>query len=73
MLEDGYTGEKRGEFVLIVEGASETQKEFEMTVNEHIDMFISQGMSKKDAIKAVAKERGVCKNDIYKYTISEDA
>ena len=72
MLEDGYQGEKRGEFVLIVEGASETKKEFEMSVNEHIDMFINQGMSKKEAIKAVAKERGVCKNDIYKYTVSEE-
>ena len=72
MLEDGYKGEKRGEFVLIVEGASETKKEFEMSVNEHIDMFIAQGMTKKDAIKAVAKERGLCKNDVYKYTISEE-
>jgi uncharacterized protein YoaH (UPF0181 family) len=41
-------------------------------VNEHIDHFIKQGLSKKEAIKAVAKERGVHKNEIYKYTLEED-
>ena len=72
MLEDGYQGEERGEFVLIVDGASEVEKNFEMSINEHIDMFIAKGMTKKEAIKAVAKERGVCKNDIYQYTVKEE-
>ena len=71
-LEDGYAGEKRGEFVLIVGGAPKCEKTFEMPVNEHIALFIAQGMSKKEAIKAVAKERGVHKNEIYKYTLEED-
>ena len=71
-LQSGYTGEKRGEFVIIVEGKKEVEKVFEMSVNEHIDHFLAQGMSKKDAIKAVAKERGVHKNEIYKYTVNGD-
>ena len=71
-LENGYNGETRGEFVLIVDKAKETEVEFEMSVNEHIDYFLAQGMTKKDAVKAVAKARGVHKNEIYKYTIDED-
>ena len=65
-------GEARGEFVIIVDKAPEREKSFEMSVNEHIDHFIKQGLSKKEAIKAVAKERGVHKNEIYKYTLSEE-
>ena len=71
-LEDGYNGETRGEFVIIVDKEPERENSFEMSVNEHIDHFIKQGLSKKDAIKAVAKERGVHKNEIYKYTLSEE-
>ena len=55
--------------VLIIDKAPVKEKSFEMSVNEHIDHFIAQGLSKKDAIKAVAKERGVHKNEIYKYTV----
>lgn len=68
-LADGYEGETRGEFVIITEGAPETEKNFEMSVNEHIEAYIASGMDKKEAIKAVAKERGVPKNEIYKYTV----
>ncbi len=71
-LEEGYKGETRGEFVLIVDKAPEREEVFEMSVNEHIDHFIAQGYSKKDAIKAVAKARGVHKNEIYKYTVEGD-
>ena len=71
-LQDGYRGETRGEFVLIVDKAEEQEKVFEMSVNEHIDYFLAKGMTKKDAIKAVAKERGVHKNEIYKYTVGGD-
>ena len=72
MLEDGYKGETRGEFVLIVDKCLVQEKNFEMSVNEHIDYFMAQGMSKKDAIKAVAKARGVHKNEIYQQTLSEE-
>jgi len=65
--------EARGEYVLVVEG-SEKQEENEFTnlsVNEHIAYYINSGLSKKDAIKAVAKDRNVPKSEIYKYTIED--
>ena len=37
-----------------------------MTVEEHVDYYISQEIKKMDAIKAVAKDRGVSKSEIYK-------
>ncbi len=62
----------RGEFVLVIEGKNkekiieEAQKQWEsMTIEEHVEMYISQGMDEKDALKAVAKDRGVSKRDIY--------
>lgn len=62
----------RGEFVIVIEGKKaeeiEAEKEAawqEMSVSEHIEMYIGQGMSEKDALKAVAKDRGVSKRDIY--------
>ena len=61
----------RGEYVLVVEGAPEgfVKKDgvdlLSLTVEEHVEHYISAGMSKKDAIKAVARDRGVPKNDIY--------
>lgn len=55
----------RGEYVLVIDGATDTKKEFDMSVAEHVDMYISQGMSKMDAIKAAAKDRGVPKSEVY--------
>ena len=64
-LKEGYNGERKGEFVIIVDGAKVADKTSEMPVNEHIALYLSKGYSKKDAIKAVAKDRGVTKNEIY--------
>ena len=63
--------EPRGEFVLVVEGASEEKIMSEaffsnMTVEEHLAHYMNEGMSKMDATKAVAKDRGVAKSVIYK-------
>ena len=62
----------RGEFVLVIEGKDkaeimeETAKQWEeMSISEHVEMYISQGMDEKEALKAVAKDRGVSKRDIY--------
>ena len=61
--------EPRGEFVLVVEGASSagSSEAFwtNMEIPEHVSFYINQGMSKNDAIKATAKDRKVPKNDIY--------
>ena len=63
--------EPRGEYVLIVEGAKDTGTAFfaEMTVWEHVAFYESQGLSRMDAIKACARDRGVPKNTIYKQLI----
>ena len=64
----------RGEYVLVVEGAQEggsTQEVFwaDMTVPDHVAHYVAQGMSKKDAIKAAAKDRGVPKNEVYQQVL----
>lgn len=64
--------EPRGEYVLVLEGKDpkEIEKEKQaswesMTVEEHMDHYESQGMDRKEAMKQVAKDRGVSKRDIY--------
>lgn len=64
--------EPRGEFVIVVEGFNgESENGFTLSEKEHIGLYISRGYSKKEAITIVAKERGVSKNSLYKYTIDE--
>ncbi len=73
-----YTdNEPRGEYVLVIEGASrkameeESRKEWEkLSVEEHMELYLSQGMDKKSAMKLVAKDRGVSKRDIYNLTLN---
>ena len=56
----------RGEFVLIVEGAGEIKEDYSgISVADHVERYISQGMSKMDAIKAAARDRGVPKSTVY--------
>ncbi len=71
-----YESEKvaiRGEYVIVIEGKSllekreERQKSFEeISIIEHYEKYISEGMDKKEAMKAVAKDRGIQKRDVYK-------
>ena len=61
--------EPRGEYVLVLEGAEESDNESEvcqLTIEEQVLFYINEGVSKMDAIKKVAKERGVPKNEVYK-------
>ena len=68
-----YTAnEPKGEYVLVIEGKSSKELLEEkraawddMSIEEHFNMYVSQGMDKKDAMKLVAKDRGVSKRDIY--------
>ncbi len=62
----------RGEYVLVLHGAKARDKAAdwsEMSVTEHVNAYIADGMSKMDAIKAVARDRGVPKGEIYKELI----
>lgn len=65
-LKDGLPGEKRGEYVLIVEGASDENPLCKLGVKEHLLHYMSGGMDKKEAIKQVAKDRNTAKSEIYK-------
>ena len=57
----------KGEMVIVVEGNHHQEETtiFEQSIQEHVDEYIEKGMSTKDAIKEVAKQRGVSKNTIY--------
>lgn len=57
----------KGEMVIVIEGSHEIEEEqvFEQTIEEHVNEYIDKGMSAKDAIKEVAKQRNVSKNVIY--------
>lgn len=68
-LKDNLSSEPKGEYVILVEGAKNENENLKLTEKEHIDLYISRGMDKKDALKQVAKERGVSKSSLYKYTI----
>ena len=64
--------EPKGECVIVIEGKSreaieEEEKEQwkQMTLEEHMEVYLSQGMNKKEAMKAVAKDLGVSKREIY--------
>lgn len=71
--------EPRGEFVLVVEGKSfedikkESQEEFlAISIPEHMEQYLSQGMDKKQAMKQVAKDRGISKRDVYQALLDEE-
>ncbi len=62
----------KGECVLVIEGRSREQiaqeekaQWEEMSIEEHMEHYLSQGIDKKEAMKKVAKDRGVSKRDIY--------
>ena len=71
--------EPRGEYVLVVEGRSREDIENEqiatwesMSIEEHMKVYEDQGIDRKEAMKLVAKDRGVSKRDIYQNLIGRD-
>ena len=56
----------KGEFVLVVDGNHDVVDYSEMSIIEHVKLYVEDGMDEKDAIKLVAKERQVAKSIIYK-------
>ena len=68
--------EPRGEYVLVIEGMSDEEeaqlqkdKWKDLSVEEHLQQKIAGGMSKKEAVKAVAEERGIPKRDVYAVSV----
>ena len=69
-LEDGLPREKRGEYVLVVEGASEKECALNaLSETEHIRHYMAAGLDKKEALKRAAKDRGVSKSALYPFAI----
>ena len=56
----------KGEIVIIVEGNTETVDYSDLSVLEHVNLYLEDGISEKDAIKKVAKERNIAKSIVYK-------
>ena len=70
MLSQGLDGEKRGEYVLLVEGAKEGENPLNaLSETEHIRHYMAAGLPKKDALKKAAKDRGVSKSDLYPFAV----
>lgn len=69
-LQAGYPKEARGEFILLVEGAKEQESALNaLTEKEHIQHYMRAGLDKKEALKKVAKDRGVSKSVLYPFAI----
>lgn len=56
----------KGEFVIIVEGNNEIINYDGLSLVEHVDLYVNDGMEVKEAIKLVAKERNIAKSIVYK-------
>lgn len=76
-LIEKFENEKpRGEYVLVIDGKSMGQKEQEkrekwreIPLGQHMEKYISRGMSEKEAMKSVAKDRGIPKREVYQYCL----
>jgi len=72
--------EPRGEYVLVIEGAdpeklqAETAARFdELSLEEHVQSYIDQGLDRKEAMKAAAKDRGLSRRDVYNALLKSEA
>ena len=65
-LKDAYIENPKGEFVLLVDKAKEENALNKLSAEKHVEFYINSGLSKMEAIKQTAKDRGVTKNEIYK-------
>lgn len=71
--------EPRGEYVLVIRGKSfeeirqEEMKSFEgIPLAEHMELYQKQGLDRKEAMKLVAKDRGITKRDVYQALLTEE-
>lgn len=65
--------EPKGEYVIIIEGSSKNELEFEVeklnekSLEEHYKFYEEKNLSKKEIIKQIAKDRKLEKNEVYQY------
>ncbi len=55
----------KGEFVIIVSGNTEENSFEHLSIIEHVNLYLKEGYSKKEAYKKVASDRGISKNEVY--------
>ena len=70
--------EPRGEYVLVIQGKSMEEKRqeaalewMEMSIGEHMQYYEGQGIERKEAMKMVAKDRGIGKRDVYRMLLED--
>lgn len=68
----------KGEYVMVIEGISHRQLEEQsiqewekITIQEHMDIYLTQGMDKKSAMKHVAADRGIPKREVYNSLLND--
>lgn len=70
-IEYFINNEPKGEFVLIVEGCNILNNDIEdwqnISIEEHLAYYLKDGLSKKDAVKLISKDRGIPKKEVYQY------
>lgn len=69
----------RGEYVLVLEGKSllefrreEEQNWQEISIEDHMQQYEAQGMERKEAMRKVAKDRGISRRDVYQYLVAAE-
>ncbi len=72
------TQQPRGEYVLVVEGKSlsefrreQEQNWQEISIEAHMAQYEAQGIERKEAMKRVAKDRGISKREVYQHLLKE--
>lgn len=78
-LQEYYENEEpRGEYVLVIEGKSLREQELEkqagfeeISIEEHMSIYEDKGIDRKEAMKLVAKDRGISKRDVYNYLVGK--
>ena len=65
-----FESEERGEIVMIVEAANIDNPLNNLTISEHVLHYINLGVDKKEAVKIVAQDRGIPKNEVYQQALN---
>lgn len=74
LIEEFSENEPKGEIVIVISGAAEDAERLswsDMTIEEHVELYQNSGMAKSEALKRVARDRGVSKGEIYKAMLGE--
>ena len=63
--------EPKGEFVILIEGVKQENMLNNAPIEDHIQFYIDSGMSRMEALKLVAKDRGISKSQVYNQTVDK--